>query len=628
MLPGLLLLLPLFRAQAPAPRPASESPPFLRIEGQDVSADEFVEWLLEFDGEPRALEYARKTWAVAREAARLGIDVGGAEVATEVDRQIDERVAGAFRGSREQWIGELDRTGRTVDGIRRQRAVETLPELQARAIASLDRVVPEVVIRREWELRHGRGGRRYDLRLMRFRADVPSRPDMDRETWEAGRKAAIAAARERALAARGRVLRGEDFGLVAARESDDPDTRDRRGEPPGGFRDAGWPGAFLDELAALAPGALSEPIFARGGWWLVDVRAVRVTPLEDVRASIEADLVARGPEPFEVGTVLDRVAEGLDVEVLPAMFEKPAGPEWPGALEPVLRIDGEPVTRGEYARWLFDAVGETLVDTFVGEWLVARRARAERIEVDEAEVAARTEAYIRSLVSEGYRGDREAWVAYLELGGRTEKAFVRGIARRTRVDLLSERLWLRDRSVSVEELRARFARSYGPDGARRDVRTLRCPIRNPDPPAGLTREELQARLDEASAVARRRAEDLAARARAGEDFAQLVQAADVDLAAPEPAAAAPERFRPDSWSETVARAVAELEPGQVTDPQLFADAWWVLELVDRRAVAFEEVRAELESDIRSSRPTPMETLAFRNQLRRQARVERLDSSGR
>jgi parvulin-like peptidyl-prolyl isomerase len=605
----------------------TEDTPFLRVDGESVSLDEFGRWLLEVEGEHMAGDFARKCWAIDREAERLNLSVEDAEVEAELDPHLRVRIEGAYSGSRDDCLAELARTGRTESGLLRQRFVETRPELQTRAIASLDRVVPEVVIRRAWELRYGRNGRRYDLRMMRFKVVVPSRPELTREEWKAGREAAMEATKRKAEAARARVAAGEAFGLIAARESDDPDTRDHRGVPSGGFRDAGWPGSFLDALETLAPGELSPPLLARGGWWIVELRSLEITPLEAVRGAIEADLVARGPEPFEIGLVLDRVAEGLQVRVLPALFEPPQTQEWPSALEPVLRINGEDVSRGEYARWLLDAIGETLVDTFVEERLLRERVAEAGFEVGEAEVTERTHEYLAALVAEGYRGNREAWVTYLQRGGRTEEAFVRRIARRMRLDLLTEKLFLRDRVLGPGEVEARFADAFGPEGLRREARMIMCAIRGFEPPPGLTREELQSRMGVASEEARLRAAALCERARLGGDFAALARQSSDDDRTREAGGALPDRFRADQWSEPIAEAVATLEPGQVTEPLLFGSAWFVFQLVSERRVTFEEVRDELEQEMRVARPFGTDLAGYRNELGKKARVER-DPSGR
>src|SRR5262249_55742573 len=173
--------------QAAASTPPT-SAPFLRIDGEPIPGDVFVRWLMATQGEHEARDFAVKYWVIDREAKRLSLEPPPDEIERAVDAQIRQRVAGAFLGSPDEWRAELARTGRTEPGVRRQRLVELRPELEARAIAAVDRVVPEYVIEREWELLYGRKGRRYDLRMLRIQVVVPSSPEMSREEWENGRR--------------------------------------------------------------------------------------------------------------------------------------------------------------------------------------------------------------------------------------------------------------------------------------------------------------------------------------------------------------------------------------------------------------------------------------------------------
>ena len=617
----LRLLLWLQAAVAASSTPA----PFLRIDGESIPGDVFVHWLLVTQGEHQARDFAVKYWVIDREAKRLSLEPPPEEIERAVDAQIRQRVAGAFLGSPDEWRAELARTGRTEPGVRRQRLVELRPELEARAIAAVDRVVPEYVIEREWELLYGRKGRCYDLRMLRIQVVVPSTPDMTREEWEAGRKKAMDEMREKARGVRERALRGEDFGLLASRYSDDPDTRDHRGVPTGGFRHFGWPHVFLDALEALKPGEILEPTYARGGWWIVELKSVSVTPLESVRRAIEADLLARGPEPYEVGMVMDRLADGLSWKVLPAMNAEPGDAPRDdnglGALEPVMRIDGEPVPRGVYARWLTDTIGETVVDPFAEEWLLRKKAHAAGIVVDEAEVARRVRGYVQDRIDSGYHGSREAWVAYLELGGEKEDAFVREVEWRTRLDLLTEPLYLRERKIRPEDVRSRYLGEFGPDGRRVEARMILVGIHPPAPAPDSTREELDRAMGQAASAARKRADLLVARARAGEDFAALAREASDDPKTRERGGALSGRFRPDEWPAPVASAVLALKPGEICDPVLYGHDWVVFQMVSERRSKFEDVEKEIEEELRIERPLPGDLAAYRNALRKEARVE-------
>jgi parvulin-like peptidyl-prolyl isomerase len=129
-------------------------------------------------------------------------------------------------------------------------------------------------------------------------------------------------------------------------------------------------------------------------------------------------------------------------------------------------------------------------------------------------------------------------------------------------------------------------------------------------------------MDEASAKARSRAEALVARLRAGEDFATLARAASDDSVTRDAGGAMKERFRTDRWPESIATAVTSLNVLEFTDPMQYGNQWFVFQLASERRVKFEEVEAELEREIRTSRPTPVELAGYRNELLKQARVEK------
>lgn len=83
-------------------------------------------------------------------------------------------------------------------------------------------------------------------------------------------EADVAAARQRIMAARERVLGGESFSLVAAEVSEDPVSA-ASGGIMGTFQlDQLAPG-FQDALAGLQPGEVSEPLLTDAGWYVFQV---------------------------------------------------------------------------------------------------------------------------------------------------------------------------------------------------------------------------------------------------------------------------------------------------------------------------------------------------------------------
>jgi hypothetical protein len=559
------LLLPasLLASALPAQAPARPAPPgaVIAIDGRPISGEEYGTWLVRTLGEKLAREYALRNWIVDREAKRVGVDVGDEAVAREVEKDFRTRVDKAFAGNRADWLAELARTGRSEAGLRRQREVEYRPDLQAAAIASIDRDVPPEKIVREWETRYGLEGRRYDLRGVFFKVVVESRPEADRAEWRVEEQRRKQEMLERARAIRARALAGEDFGKLALENSMDPETRDRRGAFPSGFTPFNWVNSFQAALALLSPGDVSEPLYARGGWWVLQVRGVQTTPFESVAKELEADLIARGPEQDEVGRVFSRLAQGVKVRVLPSLYEpRQDDGELPSALEPALEVDGEAVSRGAFARWILHTRGEASASHFAEEWLVRTRARELGVTASEEEVLDRVREHVHWLLQAGNQS-RETWVAYLTMSERSEESFLRELTWRLGVNLLAEKMMLAEREVTDEQVRARYDDEYGKDGIREEVSMILVPIDNRPPEAELSRDDLAKHLAAKNEEARQAALKIVERAQAGEDFAALARECSRDGDTAAQGGRLPGRFRADTWHESFGPVVATLAVG-------------------------------------------------------------------
>ena len=584
-----------------------------RIGGELVPVDDYGRWLLEVLGEREAQAFALD-WLVLREARELGVEVSEGEVVRAIDAEVKTRIDNAFLGQREGWLAELERTGRSEGEYRRARSLELHPWLTASAIAAIDRVVPENKIEREWKLRYGYRGRRFDVRMMRFRVMMEMPPEgTPTQERNADRERRKLARLGEALAVRSRVLAGEDFGRLASQYSDEEETRANAGRFVGGFVHAGWPGAFLDAMDALEVGDVSEPHYARGGWWLIEVLGIDETPLEEVRRELVARLIEKGPESDEIAVVQQRLLEGTEVEVLPATYERNEQGEWPGAYEVALMVDGEPVQRGQYALWMLHSRGGIWARRFIADWLIQRAAREAGITVTDRDVAERTRAMLQFRIDNAHRGSREAFEAYVAATGMSEESMLRSFAWRARPDLLAERLILRDRTVTAEEVSGRWVDVYGEGGVGQMVRSMAIGIQTPALAPGLSPDELNEELERAAREARLRADEIVARIEDGEDFATLAERYG-EAATPGGIGAEPRRFQPETWQPELAEFVRSLAPGDVGEPQRFGPYWLVFECVALRKVALEDVYAELEQELMTRTPYGIEVATFRNVL--------------
>lgn len=605
-----------------APSAASASPSsVLSVNGEEIPSEDFGTWLIEEVGPPLVREFAEGL-AVAREARSRGFSVTPEQVEAELGRELGLRIDGAFHGQRAEWIEELARLGRSETGHLAQRRVELEPLLWATALAADGRVVPEDKIERDWERFHGPRGRSYDLDVLFVQVVVPSgggSGEFQRERHEAAVVAARAAGQQEALALRGRALAGEDFAALAREHSEDEATRAAGGRLDR-FRSAGWPADFVDALFELERGALSAPLFARGGWWLVRVRDWVDTPLEGCRAELERGLVAAGPEQDEVGAAWNAVAARTVIEVQPGMLAAPAlDGEDPDPI--ALLVDGEPVTRRQFAHWLLRTRGEASWQHFTENWLLARRAREAGVSVSKEELEQRASEELDELLARSYKGERDVLRAYLTAARVDEGLYMAQLEQRMRWRLLAEKLILSERQVGEEQVRARFEQLYGHEGRRVRARVILLEIKRPDLPPGLSNEEVNARVAAVREARRADAEQLRARALGGEDFTTLARQASDEPRSRERGGELEGGFQADAWPPLVASAVSALERGTVSEPLLAGRYWALFEVIESESVRLEDERERILQELRTERPSVPEVAGYRNTLFQAAAVE-------
>ncbi|MCZ6596640.1 MAG: hypothetical protein O7B99_03275, partial [Planctomycetota bacterium] len=135
----------------------------MHVAGDPIPLSVYRNWLVRTRGEPLSRLYT-EYWLIRREAERRGAAVSAETVAAAFQEEVDERIEKAFGGDREHWIAELAQAGRSAAGRRAERSIQLESPLLLKELAAIDRVVSDEKIAREWELRYGRGGRRFTVR--------------------------------------------------------------------------------------------------------------------------------------------------------------------------------------------------------------------------------------------------------------------------------------------------------------------------------------------------------------------------------------------------------------------------------------------------------------------------------
>ncbi len=134
-------------------------------------------------------------------------------------------------------------------------------------------------------------------------------------------EAAIAAAREKALAAQRRIAGGEDFAAVARELSEDPGSKTQGGDL-GFFPRGRMVKPFEDAVFSLEPGKLAdEPVRSDFGFHVIRVeerKAAERIAFEQVREALAreilADEAALAAARERASRVAERIAAGLDLE--------------------------------------------------------------------------------------------------------------------------------------------------------------------------------------------------------------------------------------------------------------------------------------------------------------------------
>ncbi|MBM3991520.1 MAG: hypothetical protein FJ298_11005, partial [Planctomycetes bacterium] len=503
---GLALAAQSVERRAAASEDAAGSGVVMTIDGQGVTADEYGRWMIDLFSSRQAKRFAAQ-WLVRQASRAQGVELPSGVVDAKIDADIAARVQGAFKGDRAEWLGELDRTGWSEGGHREHMRVEEEPYQLAREMTRRVRAVPEELVVRDWEALYGPQGKEYALSGILIEVALETPADSAPHVVETARRKVFNAALARALEVRERALAGEDFAQLARAVSEDPDSRALGGRLAAKFRPPGWNAPFVESVVALGAGAISQPMYAKGGYWIVKVDGVVETPLAAVRDELVARLVEQGPEDFEVAGTWRSITAGMKFELAPGLFEGQSSIERSDSVTGVW-INGQPVSRAEFVTWLARDRGEHYVLDFAEHWCVERRASELGIALSEAEVQTRMGEFRQLMIDRSYKGSRDAWLAYLQRAGRDESGWERESLRRVRIDLLCEKILLSERVIDERSVRSRYEFEYGGDGRRIEARVLLVPFEAPEVQPGLRREQLDAALAAAREAVRLRAEAL------------------------------------------------------------------------------------------------------------------------
>lgn len=609
----LLSLLPALLAGATPPQAPAAGPPALEIDGTLVGRTEVALWLTRFQGEFRAPGFARM-WRVHEAAERAGLAPSLEVVRAEVEERIRARVEQAFGGDRDAWRAELESVGNTEDSYRAQQELELGYELELAALARSARGFEDAELAQAFEQHFGRDGVTLELRLIEKDVVYPPRlPGETRDEANAKRKRVEDAAFEWARALRERVAQGESFEALARTKNEDEQLRERAGRLAPGLDTRGLREETIAALYALEPGAVSEPVFARGSLRLYQLVSKQRTSFEDARDELIRILREEEVAVRETDALLAQLEAETPLRRLPALVEEVALADHDPS-QPVLELGTTLIDRETYGFWLCRKIGNGLAREYVQQWLVTRRAAELGLSVTDEEIAERVASDLQAKIDFLHKGDAAAWEAELATHGHTRAMYENQAGIRARADLLAEKLLLRDLEVTPAMLRQAFEREYGPGGRTRRVRWIACGVKAPSVQPGTSQEEFERALEAARQEALERIVPLHERIENGEDFATLARKHSDDPETNSKGGLPDGTYDPLEWNEDVRAAIDALKPGHVTEPVYSVGAWYVFELLEDRTVEYESVEAQLRDLVKTSRPPSVRVAGFLNML--------------
>jgi hypothetical protein len=285
------------------------------------------------------------------------------------------------------------------------------------------------------------------------------------------------------------------------------------------------------------------------------------------------------------------------------------------APDAVARVDGQPLSSAAFCEWLTQRVGPEYALDFAVEHALAQRARELGVLPTEEQVLAAYEASVQSVVDNIYRGDLELFVQSLKANGETLESRRRRLLPGMRVHVTTQAIALATRVVDAAAVQARFETLYGAGGEVTRLEVLFFSAWKDSPGEGVQVDPAARR---AAAVARAAAARV--RLSAGEAFASVLADSDppgsdfvADGVVPV--------WRRDLLGQEVQRAVEQLDrPGDLSPPVEAWDGAWLVRLVSRAPVALEDVRAEIEQELRAAPVDGAEEAQVRLQAEKRVEV--------
>jgi parvulin-like peptidyl-prolyl isomerase len=275
---------------APAAQPAKPTLPsgvIARVNGKDISLEEYVGYLFASLGKSRLDEFIDRL-LLEEEGKRLGISIVQDDVEKAVEERIDRTIKGLYQGNKDAFIEGLAKSRTSLDERKSRLRQELYYEKLSTEIILKARTVTPADITQQFERSYGEGGVQYTIRQILVAArpvaaptgkPVPEGDAASTRTPTEGRARAEKILKE--------LQSGADFVQAVKQYSDDTLTKKNDGRIPL-YRKGFYGEAFHTAVTQLTPeNPLSGVVESPRGFHIIQLIEKNVTKLDDVKPEIE-----------------------------------------------------------------------------------------------------------------------------------------------------------------------------------------------------------------------------------------------------------------------------------------------------------------------------------------------------
>lgn len=276
----------------------------------------------------------------------------------------------------------------------------------------------------------------------------------------------------------------------------------------------------------------------------------------------------------------------------------------------VLRIADREVSWNEYGAWLVRVAGSRHIEETIREHLVLRELASTGLTVTAQEARALVEAQAERRIATAFDGDRAKWIDELERTGGDEASFFAEHTAEMLGELRVQALVMSRRRTDEAGLRSAWEMLYGPAGRQPELRGLYLEISEVIFPEGTDEAGKEMLRDAKRKQVERRSAEMLRRARAGEDFGELVMQYSNDQASRELEGYLPEPYAITDWPEELAVVLRTAEADSFIGPFLVDGGYWCFQVVSVVEHPYESVKERIATHLREAPPSAAETRAM------------------